>query len=134
MTRGELITLALGDDESRKVDTAIPQAVFDAMTEAAREDIAGWFYDVNHKLDGRLLTQSECWQQIRHHLDTGRLAACIGGFTQDRTDSVIADITHRAKDWPCLRQVCERGDVHIQPAPKEPTWGERIHKEHVKAE
>ena len=34
MSRGELVTLALGEELGRKVDYAIPQSFFDTLTEA----------------------------------------------------------------------------------------------------
>jgi hypothetical protein len=104
MTRGELIALALGDDESNKVDTAIPQSVFDAMTSTARDDIAGWYYAPECHYMGRLLTQTECWRQIIDKLNRYQLRATMLGH----------DVSFIVTKWDCLRAHCERGEIQIE--------------------
>lgn len=104
MTVGRLIELALGPEEARKVDTAIPQGVHDQMTQAARENIAGWYYAPEVKLMGRLLTKQECEDQIRHKLASGKLHAFMAGSE---------DIAFVVAQWPCLFQHAARGEVDI---------------------
>lgn len=81
----ELLRLALGEAESRKVDTAIPQAFFDSLSQTERLDVAGWYYDAAHKCTGRLLTRTECWEQIRQRLALGSLIAVVRGYQAEHT-------------------------------------------------
>lgn len=104
MTRGELIELALGKDSAGKVDTAIPQEVFDGMTSAARDNIAGWYYAPEAKIFGRLLTQEECWREVINKLRSGELTASLAG---------VEDVGHVVVDWPCLRYHAERSEIII---------------------
>lgn len=106
MTRGELIELALGKEEARKVDTAIPQGVFNAMTQTARQDIAGWYYGAATGLCGRLLTQTECWTEILYKIRDRQL----------RVTMMDHDVTLVVENWPCLRQHAERDEVQITEA------------------
>jgi hypothetical protein len=103
MNLGQLIELALGPEQARKVDTAIPQAVFDQMTQAARENIAGWYYAPEAGLMGRLLTKDECWQEIKNKLHNGKLWAFIAGV----------EIGYAAQQWPCLRYHVERDEIQL---------------------
>jgi len=115
MTRGELIELALGKDEARKVDTAIPQTVFDAMTQQAREGIAGWYYAPEAKIFGRLLTQAECWTEIKRKIQTGKLRTKFNAhWARDEHD--VLDMTSRVmvNDWPCFQWHAERGEIVIE--------------------
>jgi len=104
MTVGQLIDLALGPTEANKVDTAIPQPVFDAMTQAARSNIAGWYYAPEAKLFGRLLTKDECWREILNKLQNGTLKATMGDL----------DIGYVAQHWPCFRFHVENGEIQLE--------------------
>ena len=74
MTLSELVTLAIGADNARKVDHAIPQGVFDKLSAEVRADVAGWYYDPDTAPTfGRLLSQSECWRLIRARIERGEL-------------------------------------------------------------
>ncbi len=73
LTRANLVELALGEAEARKVDYAIPQGMFDRYSEAIRADIAGWYYAPEAKIFGRLLTQTECWRIIQKKVEAGEL-------------------------------------------------------------
>jgi hypothetical protein len=108
LTLNKLIELALGCDEARKVDTAIPQGVFDSMTQAAKNDIAGWYYAPEVKLMGRLLTQSECWRQIYFRLGQGELKATM----------MDHDVSWLADTWPCFRSHVERGEIRLEESGK----------------
>lgn len=110
MNTGQLVELALGKEEARKVDYAIPQGVFDAMTEHARNDRAGWYYAPECKLSGRLLTQSECWTEIKRRLRSGKLKAFLRTYPQ------AVDMTEIAVEWPCLRSHVERSEILITEA------------------
>jgi hypothetical protein len=114
-TKLTLIDLALGRAEANKVDLAIPQGVHDQMTQAARNDIAGWYYAPEVKLFGRLLTMTECWQQIVHKLREGKLYAFLGN-----DDDQSHNLGYMLVEWPCLRYHVERGEVII----REPKEGE----------
>lgn len=103
LTIGRLLELAFGADEARKIDTAIPQQVFDAMTPTARADIAGWYYDVNNRTFGRLLTQTECWTVLKARVEHYQLELRM----------MDHDVSFIAKEWPCLRQHAERGEIQI---------------------
>ncbi len=103
ITRGELIELALGADEARKVDTAIPQSVFDTMSETSRDDIAGWYYAPEAKYGGRLLTQTECHSLIKARIERWQVVAIM----------MDTDISHIAVKWACLRQHVERGEIQL---------------------
>jgi hypothetical protein len=104
LTLGRLIELALGAEEAKKVDTAIPQSVFDHMTPVARENIAGWYYAPEVKLMGRLLTREECWSLVKIRLKNGRLSATMAGGE---------NIGYVVADWHCLRDHASRGEIQI---------------------
>jgi len=107
LTRGRLTVLALGKDLANRVDYAIPQPVFDRMTQAQRDDVAGWYYEPEKaNAFGRLLTQTECWTAIRQQLQEGRLAATMGAATE-------YDLAFALAEWPCLQYHAERGEVQI---------------------
>lgn len=107
MTVSRLIELALGADRAQRVDTAIPQATFNSLTQTQCEDVAGWYYEPEKAaLMGRLLTRSECWTQIRHELRENRLSATLGPNYEDDLGYVLAE-------WPCLEYHALRGEVHI---------------------
>jgi hypothetical protein len=104
MTKGRLIELALDKEEARLVDFAIPQASFDAMSQHARNDIAGWYYDPwKAKMFGRLLTMSECWVLIGNKVRAGKLRVSLLGHE----NPLLAD-------WPCFRYHAERGEIDIE--------------------
>lgn len=103
MNLGELIQLALGEEEARKVDTAIPQDVFNGMTQAQRENRAGWYYAPEAKIFGRLLTKDECWKEIRHKLREGKLSAYMGS----------QELPYYVADWTCFRKHCEAGEITL---------------------
>lgn len=114
-TIGQLIELALGKDEAKHVDTAIPQYVFDRMTQGQRQGYAGWYYErtgvvqpdgyVKRSLMGRLLAKDECWQEIEHKIKQGRITASILGFENPLL-----------VEWPCFRQHVERGEIQLEEA------------------
>lgn len=110
MNKQELIDLALGKEEGRKVDFAIPQPVFDQMTPAAREDIAGWYYAPEVKIFGRLLTISECWKNIMAHLENGKIVVTSVMGTADSHGF----FTHRVRQWPCLKDHVLRGEITLE--------------------
>lgn len=107
LTLGKLIDLALGKEEARKVDTAIPQDVFDRMTPVARENIAGWYYAAEAKLHGRLLTREECWSLVKLRLKNGKIKATMAGGE---------DIGYVVADWYCLRDHACRGEIQLEEA------------------
>jgi hypothetical protein len=102
-TVANLVELALGEEEARKVDYAIPQPVFDQMTEPARRNIAGWYYAPESGLFGRLLTKDECWAQIQHKVKQGKLFADWHGI--GRCDTAV--------HWPCFHFHVEQGHIVI---------------------
>lgn len=107
LTRGRLAELALGKERANRVDYAIPQPVFNGMSQAQRDDVAGWYYEPEKaNVFGRLLTQSECWIAIRRHLLEGRLHATLGAATE-------YDIGYAIAEWPCLPYHAERREVQI---------------------
>jgi hypothetical protein len=105
LTTQSLIELALGAEEARKVDTAIPQHIFDGMTPVARENIAGWYYAPEVKLMGRLLTREECWSLIKLRLREGKLTATMAGGE---------NIGYTVANWHCLRDHACRGELQIK--------------------
>jgi hypothetical protein len=113
LTNGRLIELALGRDEARHVDTAIPQSVFDAQYPGQREQNAGWYYDRGgttdgpRSLTGRLLTVEECWGRVRHRLDKGKLQATMMGL------EIPAFI---CLQWKCFEQHVQRGEIILEEA------------------
>jgi hypothetical protein len=100
-----LIEFALGKDEAGKVDTSIPQGVFDAQYPGQREQNAGWYYAPEAKLMGRLLTKGECWDRIVHRMGKGELTARIG--SQELPAYICAQ-------WTCFRQHVERGEIQLE--------------------
>ena len=105
MSRRELVTLALGEELGRKVDYAIPQSFFDTLTEALRDDTAGWFYDPSTaRFSARHLTQTECWNLITIRLQQGELVATMMGN----------DVSCAVKQWPCLRFHVERREIQLE--------------------
>jgi hypothetical protein len=106
MTRGRLAELALGKERANRVDSAIPQPVFNGMSQAQRDDVAGWYYEPEKaNVFGRLLTQTECWTAIRRHLLEGRLMATVGAATD-------LDLGWAIAEWPCLPYHVERREVN----------------------
>lgn len=101
MNIGQLIEFALGPEQARKVDTSIPQQVFDRMAPTARDDIAGWYYGPEDKIFGRLLTREECWQKIHNRLLEGTLQAFMGD----------TEVGYVACHWPCLRYHANRDEI-----------------------
>lgn len=112
MNRGDLVHLALGPEEARKVDFSIPQAVFDGMGPKNQENVAGWYYDDKNKIFGRLLTQTECWELIAKRLHKGELVA--EAMVHDDGDWHIGTVPSSVGDWPCLQYHAERGEVRIK--------------------
>ena len=108
LTIGRLIELALGPEEARHVDTSIPQHVFDGMTQAARDNIAGWYYAPEVRVLGRLLTKEECWKEILHKVNGGSMIVTMG-------DRELWGPTVAA--WICFREHVERGDILIERRP-----------------
>lgn len=104
----KLIEYALGPKEAGKVDTAIPQTVFDSMNKYARQDIAGWYYAPECKIMGRLLTKTECWAEIMDRLDNGELTAHM----LDR------DVTYVVTRWKCFQSHVEAGEITLNEAGK----------------
>ncbi|HWK31095.1 MAG TPA: hypothetical protein VNR20_03325 [Terriglobales bacterium] len=105
----ELLDLALGKDEARKVDLAIPQDVFNQMTPTAREDVAGWYYAPEAKIFGRLLTLTECWKNVMADLENGKIVvASVMGV-----DDELGGFTYRVRQWPCLKEHVLRGEITL---------------------
>jgi hypothetical protein len=102
-----LIELALGVDEARKVDTSIPQQIFDGMNQAQRANIAGWYYSPKANIFGELLTKEQCWKKVMDRLLVGGLTASMAGL----------DVTYRVKDWPCLQSHVLAGEVILEERP-----------------
>ena len=109
-TVGKLIQLALGYEEARHVDTALPQHFVNSQTEYERQNNAGWYYDKNasggRSLMGRRLSKAECWSEIRHKVRQGQLVATMVG---EDLSSVVAD-------WPCFHEHVERGEIQLEEA------------------
>lgn len=105
LSNGRLIELALGEEEARKVDTAIPQEVFDSLNLSERANTAGWYYE-GRSLMGRRLTVPECWNLIHQRIGRGELRLFMLG----------QDVTYVVKDWFCLRYHIERGEIQVEEA------------------
>lgn len=110
LSRADLVKLALGEEEVSKVDFSPPQDVFDRMTETARNDIAGWYYAPEAGLMGRLLTQTECWTEIRKKIANSALNVEI--YVYDHPDWHVGHV-ETAHAWPCLRWHVEQGHMTI---------------------
>lgn len=103
LTIGRLIELALGPSEASKVDTSIPQSYFDGLNMAQREDVAGWYYDANNRIFGRLLTRGECLKLLHHRVKEGQLETYLMG-----------QHVYMVEDWPCFLKHVEQGHIKLQ--------------------
>ena len=106
-----VIELALGKEEARHVDTALPQGFVNQQHPLERANNAGWWYPMQENgrrsLMGQRLTLKECWQQILDRLDKGELKARMG-------DQEI--YAYHCATWPCFRDHVERGEIQLEEA------------------
>jgi hypothetical protein len=104
MTKGKLIDLALGKEGARLVDLAIPQEVFNSLSQAARADTAGWYYDpLTARTFGRRLTMIECWAAVVTRIRKGELRVSLLGHENPLF-----------VEWPCFRYHAEQGEIDIE--------------------
>lgn len=100
---GKLVTLALGEQEAKKVDFAIPLG---ALTPKQTEACAGWYYSPEAGIFGAPLWKADCWRLILAKMRSGEIKATMYGADVDLAFALV--------EWPCLQYHVEHDEVYLE--------------------